>query len=89
MRRNYGDVSYIQDVIDTAYVSRVRPSAKAATAVGLLSFRPFPVTATKLERAGRVKGGAAAERSEDTLDAPEHSNRLTKGNGVPVVHSSH
>jgi hypothetical protein len=34
-----------------------------------------------LERAGRVKGGAAAERSEDTLDAPEHSNRLTKGNG--------
>ena len=60
---------------------RVRPSAKAATASSLSPFPPISLNCHELERAGRVKGGAAAERSEDTLDAPEHSNRLAKGNG--------
>ena len=59
----------------------VRPSVKAATGSNLLPFLPISLNCHELERAGRVKGGAAAERSEGTLDAPEHSNRLIKGNG--------
>jgi hypothetical protein len=34
-------------------------------------------------RAGRVKGGAAGERSERTLDAPEHSGTLRRSVGRP------
>ena len=47
----------------------------------LSTLRPISLNCHELKRAGRVKGGAAAERSEGTLDAPEHFNRLTKGNG--------
>ena len=47
---------------------------------------PIPLNSDQLERAGRVKGGAAAERSEGTLDAPEHSNMLTaRGMGRSVL----
>lgn len=47
----------------------------------------IPRNCNGLERAGRVKGGAAAERSEGTLDATEHSNRLTtRGIGWSTFH---
>jgi hypothetical protein len=49
-------------------------------------FGPFPLKCNELERAGRVKGGAAAERSEGTLEAPEHSDILMR-RGM-VVHLS-
>ena len=38
----------------------------------------FPVSAKDGESGGRVKGGEAAERSEGTLDALEHSHSLTR-----------
>ena len=37
---------------------------------------PIPRNCYGLERAGRVKDGAAAERSEGILDAREHSNMI-------------
>ena len=37
---------------------------------------PFPCRCNGLERAVRVQGGVAAERSEGTLDAHEHSEIL-------------
>ena len=41
-----------------------------------------------LERAGRVKGGADAERSEGTLEATEHSETVSDGeSGGPFLPS--
>ena len=41
----------------------------------LITFR------TRRSAQGGSRAGAATERGEDTLDVPEHSNRLSKGNG--------
>ena len=46
--------------------------------------RPIARSGGRRERAGRVKGGGAAEPSEGTLDAPEHSPAASDRDGACV-----
>lgn len=65
-------MSPCEAVVDQpAHLGFVGPSSRAVDSTA------FPVSAQGGEGGGRVKGGAAAEPSEGTLDAPEHSLSLT------------